>query len=197
MIRFQIVTVLLLKIFAIQCFSQSGFKIEGILSGFKDSAFIYFYDRDADKFVDSTRIINNKFYFTGKVESIAEYSLRIKHPIKNRWLRRDFWIENCDINFKANSNDFSNGEFKGLTIQTQENMLDQRLDSINNCRSNIVAKLRKINSTDKKQNDSLVISLNRIDSLINEKKIEFVYTHNNLEYSSYILYSLINSTLTS
>ncbi len=186
-----VIFTLLINLLGLPCFSQSGYKIIGELTGFKDSSMVYLFDKDRDVKIDSSSIVNNKFELNGKVEFIAKCRIAAKHPTKSKWLKNDFWLENSIIHFKADLNNFRDGEVVGSAMQDQENELNKWIAPLESSRTELVDKIVKTASANKTQYDSL-LNVNRdIESKIAQSKEQFVLAHLDWEYSSYVLYSLI------
>lgn len=189
--RSAVILILLINLSGLTSFSQSGYKIIGELTGFKDSLMVYLFDKDRDVKIDSARILNNKFELNGKVESIAKCRIAAKHPTKSKWLKKDFWLENSIIHFKADINNFREGEVIGSAMQDQENELNKWISPLESRRTEVVDKIIKTESANKTQYDSL-LNVNRdIESKIAQSKDQFILAHLDWEYSSYVLYSLV------
>ncbi|HEX2937251.1 MAG TPA: TlpA disulfide reductase family protein [Bacteroidales bacterium] len=186
-----VISILLINLWGLSCFSQSGYKIIGDLSGFKDSSMIYLFDKDNDVKIDSASIVNNKFELKGNVESAVKCRIAVKHPTKPKWLKNDFWLENSVIHFKADINNFGDGEVVGSAMQDQENGLNKWSTELESRRTEVVEKIVKTESSNKSQYDSL-LNVNRdIEFKIAQSKKQFVSEHLDREYSSYVLYSLV------
>ena len=109
-------------------FSQTQkekFDIKGKLSGFDDSTWIYLDDVTTSFIpVDSVRIINNQFHFTGFIkENAKQFAIVTKDFSDYKY----FWLENSDIVFTAEKGKFKDAIITGSKTQNDQNQLDEAI----------------------------------------------------------------------
>ncbi len=102
---------------------KKGFKIFGEATGFADSTLIYLDDivDGTYRHLDSTYIINEKFYFEGRLKKSFLKTFLTTASLKEKCA---LWLENADINFKAEKNKFSSAIISGSKIQEEQNILN-------------------------------------------------------------------------
>lgn len=113
-----------------------GFKINGTVNGIPDGAWLYLELPAPDLQFDSSKVVNGKFSFSGKiVEKSANVILRTS-KYKDYLF---FWLENKNISMALKQGDFNNASIKGSATQLENEKLsklkvpiDKKEDSLTN-----------------------------------------------------------------
>jgi peroxiredoxin len=114
-----------------------GFSITGTVQGFPDGTELYLDDASgADmKAMDSTKISNGKFRFSGSISSAALHSIIRTYDFSDY---KFFWLENNALTFKAEKGKFHYAAVAGSSAQNDEEKLEaltdpyeQKIDSLN------------------------------------------------------------------
>lgn len=100
---------------------KEGYKINGIAKNISDSSIVILSANN--KIIDSTIVIGEKFYFTGKIEKPTNVFLMIK----NSRDYKTFWLENNAIYFIAEKGKFRESKITGSKTQKEEDLLDNRI----------------------------------------------------------------------
>jgi peroxiredoxin len=189
------ISLVLLVVCSIACnSSKSGFKITGLSTSLPDGTVLYLTDSQTSKTYDSTTVINNKFIFNGKIDSIK---FSVIHT-KNYGEYLIFCFDNSNILIDARNSNLRNAKISGSEFQnvtshyiSLENSWRMMTDSIN----------RVIRLSDK--NDSLIMKrLNIVKDSITTKHedaiLEFIKIYPDYKLNTYYLtFSMLyQSTLT-
>jgi peroxiredoxin len=98
--------------------AQYQFEIIGKTHGFKDSTILYLCS--SRKFIDSTFIISNSFYFHGSLSEPDAYLIQTKitdDPKSKSY--KILWVDNTKIYFEGRAGDFENATLRGSESQQQ------------------------------------------------------------------------------
>ncbi len=107
------------------------FRIEGDFKKFKDSTMIgLFVNNDI---VDSTFIVNGKFSFEGDFKEPIDARILVKQTD----FFADFWIENGTLTLKNETGKRFDTKIKGGKVQTEENLLTEKIVAISKKRDSI------------------------------------------------------------
>lgn len=125
----QIILILILTVRLTFSFGQNHqFEIVGTAKGFKDNTLLYLEFTDGyDKIVDSAYVVNESFFFKGKIKSDIVYAL-IK--TQNYSDYKFLWIEKGKIQFEAKKRDFRKATITGSKTQDQQNKLNLLLENV-------------------------------------------------------------------
>jgi len=106
--------------------SQSKFEIIGKTQGLKDSTLLYLFDPENEKFIDSTFVLSDSFYFRGSVGGLSMYMIQTKFTEDPKSMNyKILWIDNSKIYFEGKAGDFRNSKIIGHEIQQQFDELVQ------------------------------------------------------------------------
>lgn len=103
--------------------NTDGFTITGTVTGFVDSTKLYLEDATPGEklnIIDSTQIANGKFTFKGKVNGTT---MNVMITTKNNQDYKFLWIENGDMEFKADKGRFSDAVITGSETQLDADKL--------------------------------------------------------------------------
>lgn len=147
---------------------QTGFVLNGTVTGFKDSTWIYLFDESQQKLFpnDSVLIINNKFQFKGH---LTQKTVRALIAINHSPNFRLIWLENAIMSFKAEKGHFRNGIITGSKTQLEQDKLNVLVNPIKDAKDSIerldakeTPKFKKENLL--KQYELLVLKENAINT---------------------------------
>ena len=122
------------------CFGQEKqFEIIGTVTGFNDNTNLYLEYRDNNKnYIDSTKVIDNKFVFKGQlISETVNALLRTKNFSDYKFL----WIESNQMEFNSSKGKFRNSTIKGSKTQELQNKLDLKLDNLSDNKQVVEEKL--------------------------------------------------------
>lgn len=122
----------------------NGFVINGTVTGYKDSTWIYLEDGSNKKLVktDSALIKNGKFIFKGNLPLKAvEATLKIAKSEDYRF----FWLENSMITFNATKGNFRNAVITGSETDLEDDKLKAIINPIEIAKHNLNQLSKKLN----------------------------------------------------
>lgn len=160
---------------------QDGFVIEGKVTGFKDSTKIYLSDSDAQKEMDSTLVVDGQFKFKGKVESPKKISLMSEYEQGERPAYKSFWVDNSRITVKGNYENFNYAEVLGSEPQKTADILLNKTKQLRIKRDSLSERYRELHQEDgkRKEMNEVVLKIQKIDSLTEQKEMKFIKSHTN------------------
>ncbi|MCB0409879.1 MAG: AhpC/TSA family protein, partial [Flavobacteriales bacterium] len=138
---------------------QEGFVLSGTITGAKDSTLVELLKDN--KVIDSTFVFNEKFQFSGKVNQPTDMVVAIKNT--RNW--RPIWIENNEISFSTDIDNFKKALIKGSQTQKEQDIVTQQTDSLITLYVSISEIMRFDTTISKNIFDSLSLELKKIDSL--------------------------------
>lgn len=146
----------------------NGFVLKGVAENVADEAVIYLNINN--KIVDSSKVVNQKFEFKGKVEQPTNAVLMIKNTNEFKFL----WLENSEMEFVGTKGNFKNGLVKGSLVQKDADKLNTTLESVEIRRDSL--NLLAMNMDEANENYSYTLSeLNKTfveSASINQKFVE-------------------------
>lgn len=110
--------------------NTDGFTITGIVTGFADSTKLYLQDATPGEklnIIDSARIVNGKFTLKGKIPGKA---LSVMLTTLNNDNYKFLWIENTDMQFKADKGKFRDAVITGSATEEDEQKLEAAIKPI-------------------------------------------------------------------
>jgi peroxiredoxin len=133
-------------LFLVSCSSSSNrFTITGLTSNIPDSTKIYL--TTLSSISDSSLVINNRFYFKGVTDSLAQFSICTKDGKEYK----SIWIDNSDIKIDASKSNLENGYVSGSEFQELNSEYMKTFNSW-------YIKLRSLNSLKyANRNDSIIL----------------------------------------
>ena len=134
---------------------QGTFSLTVAAIGFLDSTRVYLYNRDTDKNIDSSYVINYGFEFSGRVDLPSLCYLFFFDEENNRIdPYKNFYLENMNISIVGNYSDFLNAKVYG-SYQTD---LSSSFDSISFSSENDIRNLKEIDFLFRNANNHMAIS---------------------------------------
>lgn len=123
--------------------NSDKFVIDGTITGYKDSTWIYLEDGSNKNLIntDSTIVKNGKFRFKGNL-SLKAVEVIIKIAKSEDY--RFFWLENSTITFKATKGDFRNAVITGSKTALEEDKLNAITNPIEAAKRNIYRLSEKV-----------------------------------------------------
>ncbi|MCY1524609.1 Thiol-disulfide oxidoreductase ResA [compost metagenome] len=116
--------------------SAQGFKIKGTVNDIPDGTWLYLELPTPDKQIDSSKVVNGKFSFSGK---IAEKSANVILHTSKYQDYVFFWLENKNISISLKQGEFKKASVKGSITQLENEKLrqlqapiDKKEDSLTN-----------------------------------------------------------------
>jgi peroxiredoxin len=105
---------------------KPGFVITGKLGGYADGTLIYLDDvvNAASGHLDSTRVVNNEFRFTG---FISEPARQVVLQTGNYADYKFFWLENKQITLRSETGRLRDARVSGSATQDEDNQLDSAI----------------------------------------------------------------------
>ena len=93
---------------------QNGFNIQGTASGIADGTEIFLHDHFTREKIDSAVVHNEQFEFSGL---LPEKARQVIIATKDWTDYKFFWLENSEVNFKAEKGKFRTATITGLELQ--------------------------------------------------------------------------------
>ncbi len=165
---------------------SNNYVIKGKVTGFNDSTKVFLTDINIDKTIDSTFIIKDTFYFSGKFknDSVPEQLwLEVKPDAKKLSFYTNLLIKNGDnVTINGDKKDFPFYlKIKGSKTQDEAFILDSATRDLN---SNYDALIQTYFSLNEKEKESekgkkLVDSLNKISNKISQIEKDYIQKHIN------------------
>lgn len=158
---------------------NKGFEISGTAKNVKDSTQIYL--SVANKDIDSSYVVGEKFTFSGKVDEPTSAYIVIKKT-------RDYttlWLENLPITFDAEQGNFKEAKITGSSIQKEADKLKASLKDIR-------AKQEKLGASyddkmSKEEKDALYADFEKLEKESEEIYQNFIKENPNSRVSSELL----------
>ena len=129
----------------------NGFVINGTVTGFKDSTWIYLTDGSNKNLIstDSALVVAGKFQFRGKLSTTT---INVIIKTKNLSDYTFFWLENSIITFKAEKGHFEQAIINGSKTQLDDDKLNTLIQPLRNAEDSI-SKLRRIEKSETRKAD--------------------------------------------
>ncbi|TXD85278.1 AhpC/TSA family protein [Subsaximicrobium wynnwilliamsii] len=156
-----------------------AYEINGTLKNIPDSSVVYISENN--KYMDSTRVLNEKFQFSGNLEKPTYVRL----IIKNSSDYKSFWLENNIIHFEAEKGEFKEAKITGSQTQQQRDILFGRLKVVQMEMENIEDSF--VDSMTEREIDSLKNQYEFLESKEISINQEYVKEFPNSLVSSYVL----------
>jgi len=165
--------------------TNEGFTLKVTAKNFPDSTKVYLFNRDIDKNIDSTYVINEEFEFSGKVDLTSLCYLNF-YDKKNNALEpyNYFYLENSNITISGEYSNFRNAkvtgshqsdllaQFKAIEQNNpKEEVFTKQINFIFSNPNNQVTLTQLLYRKKYVTKDSLLVFYNKLDSLnANSKK---------------------------
>lgn len=150
--------------------ADSGFVINGIVTGFKDNTWIYLKQRTekGSLHIDSAIIINGNFQFKGNLLlKTVRFLLETKDLEDHSFL----WIENSTITFEAKKGSFRNSVITGSTTQLEQDKLNALINPIKNAKDSIRKLINKgVGFFEEEKQDTRTATLKKKLKLLESKE---------------------------
>lgn len=159
---------------------NNTYSITGFAHGFKDSTWLYLEDLSlSGKIIDSSLIINERFYFISKklltIKS-KQYILRTKSYSDYKY----FWMENKPVIFSGIKGKFRNSLISGSVTQT----LSEEFQSLTEPLIIVIDSLRRNYGTTDSAMWSKILAL---EKELKQKSAQFIELNNTSIISAYLL----------
>ncbi len=183
------------------CAAQQGYVIHGKIGNLNKPAKAYLSYKNGDtRIVDSTYITNGNFEFKGKVNSVKEAGIRVKHDdtpenptVRPVWDMFAFYIENKEIRIEA-ADSIKNAKIIGSALNDENTKLTQYLKPIYDKFAALNAEYKSKNPTEQSDANYIMSLEKRAKDIENETikaKQDYALAHPN----SYLAIVALSSTL--
>ena len=180
------ILILTILILGISCKNESEkikseqFNLTVKAENFPDSTKVYLYNRDIDKNIDSTYVINKTFEFSGKIDLPSLTYLNFFDKTgKSIEPYTYFYLENNLIEIEGEYDDFLNAKITG----SNQTDLQKKYDSI----ATFIAKKAKQKIAEISDSIEIIKTKSRYNKMIWKKQNEFLFNHANNQMSIHTL----------
>lgn len=130
---FSISILLTLSLISFTCYSR-GYTIKGSVSGLRDSTWLYLRCGKPDTLIDSCRILNGTFQFTG---SISDTAIPVYLHTASYSDMIAFWLENSAMDITLQAGSFRTGKISGSLTQQAIDELSKQVIAIRSQKDSI------------------------------------------------------------
>lgn len=161
---------------------KAGFKINGQVTGLKDSTKIYLRNAKPEKIIDSAIVIGGRFMMNGRINEQARQMYIFTAKYQNYV---SFWLENKPMSVTLKAGEFKKGIIKGSAIQDEYSKLLNTRTQIELKQDSLKKLLSKAIIAPERESISSQLTVLRDE----EKQLELNYVkqHPNSLISAYIL----------
>lgn len=183
------------------CAAQQGYIIHGKIGNLNKPAKAYLSYKIGDKrLVDSTYIVNGNFEFTGKVSSVREAGIRVKHDdapenptVRPVWDLFPFFIENKEITIVA-TDSIKNAKITGSPLNDDNAKLTAYLKPIYDKFTALNKEYESKNPTEQSNNE-YIQSLEKRAKAIEDETVKAKQDYALAHPDSYLAIVALNSTM--
>lgn len=138
--------------------SKNSYSIQGELTNVPDSTLIMLFTED--RTLDSVRVKDGKFNFTGSIERPTPTNIAIAY---SRDAKR-FWLDNSKITFTAEMSNFRNGEIGGSLLEDENELFKQRMKKFEEMEEDLQTYVEEeVDEMTETLRDSLITAMNKIE----------------------------------
>lgn len=198
----KITTILCAGLFApLLCAAQQGYVIHGKIGNLNKPAKAYLsYKIGDNRLVDSTYIVNGNFEFKGKVNSVREAGIRVKHDdapesptVRPVWDLFPFYIENKDITIVA-ADSIKNAKITGSPLNDENAKLTAYLKPIYDKFTALNKEYESKNPTEQ-SNSEYIQSLEKRAKDVEDETVKAKQDYALAHPNSYLAIVALNSTM--
>lgn len=167
--------------------SYSQFKIIGEIKGYKDSTIIYLDNYLQNTVIDSTYIINNQFFFEGKLNEPTLLSVVPSYKKLEEFEYRIFWGDNTIINITGEKGNLRYAPVKGSKHEKEASILHEIQKPIYKKIDSVHSEIRALSDEEKTKYRLLVDKQNEQVENIIQSNIAYIQKYPNHLHSISVL----------
>jgi len=187
--------IILFSIVLFSCNSKKEFVITGNITGFPDSTKVFLRNLSTDHVFDSTLVLQNKFKFSGQLQSPPE-QIWLNMRVDKKFIYTNLLIGNDKIHIQGDLKDFP-WNVKVTGSKTQDDfIISQNMTKQNNIKRNILLqKFFKLSKEDQqKEHQNIWGEIRNIDKENDSLNLLYIKSHPD-SYSSVITLGYLKNKL--